>query len=187
MYKRGMQIKPLSLQGVYLITPDKYPDSRGYFFETFNFDKLLAAGIFPTDTYFCQDNESFSRQGVIRGLHFQREPYAQGKLVRVPKGKVIDVAVDLRTESPTYRQYLMQELDDVNNNILWIPPGFAHGFAALEDSVFNYKVSGKYMPSYESGIRWDDKILAIPWPIVDPIVSEKDKRLPILEELSLKN
>lgn len=182
-----MQIKPLSLQGVYLITPDRYPDSRGYFFETFNFDKLVATGIFPSETSFCQDNESFSKKGVIRGLHFQREPYAQGKLVRVPLGKVIDVAVDLRKDSPTYRQYLMQELDDITKNLIWIPAGFAHGFAAIEDSIFSYKVSGKYMPSHDSGVRWDDPTLAIPWPIADPIVSEKDKRLPIFEELSLKN
>jgi len=180
-----MQIKQLSLQGVYLITPDIYPDNRGYFFETFNIDKLLKADIFPTDISFCQDNESFSRQGVIRGLHFQKEPYAQGKLVRVPKGKVIDVAVDLRKDSPTYGKYLMQKLDDVSKEMMWIPKGFAHGFAAVKDSIFSYKVSGKYMPSHDSGIRWDDHSLNIPWPITNPIISEKDRKLPLLEELSL--
>jgi dTDP-4-dehydrorhamnose 3,5-epimerase len=129
-----MNIQELSLQGVYLITPDKYPDNRGYFFETFNFNKFAEAGIFPENTSFCQDNESFSRQGVIRGLHFQREPYSQGKLVRVPFGQVIDVAVDLRKDSPTYGKYLMQQLDDVDKEIMWVPAGLAHGFVALKDS-----------------------------------------------------
>ncbi len=175
-----MQIEQLSIKGVYLITPDKYPDNRGYFFETFNLDKLLGAGILPSDTLFCQDNESFSKAGVIRGLHYQKEPFAQGKLVRVVSGSVIDVAVDLRKESPTYGHYLMQELNDKQKNIMWIPRGFAHGFAALEDSVFNYKVSGKYMPSHEAGIRWDDPALNIPWPIQNPIVSDKDGKLPFL-------
>jgi dTDP-4-dehydrorhamnose 3,5-epimerase len=175
-----MEIRPLALQGVFLITPDKYPDNRGYFFETFNLDKLLNAGIFPNDTFFCQDNESFSKAGVIRGLHYQKEPFAQGKLVRVVSGRVIDVAVDLRKESQTYGNYLMQELDDKQKNIMWVPQGFAHGFVALEDSIFNYKVSGKYMPSHEAGIRWDDPTLNIPWPIQNPIVSDKDGKLSFL-------
>lgn len=175
-----MQIEQLSIKGVYLITPDKYPDNRGYFFETFNLDKLLSAGIFPTNTLFCQDNESFSKTGVIRGLHYQKEPFTQGKLVRVVSGRVVDVVVDLRKESRTYGHYLMQELNDKQKSIMWIPEGFAHGFAALEDSVFNYKVSGKYMPSHEAGIRWDDPTLNIPWPIQNPIVSDKDGKLPFV-------
>ena len=176
-----MDIQELAIKGVCLITPDKYPDNRGYFFETFNLDKLMSARIFSAETSFCQDNESFSVARVIRGLHYQKEPFAQGKLVRVVSGRVIDVVVDLRNDSPTYGNYMMQELDDKHKRIMWIPKGFAHGFVALEDSLFSYKVSGRYMPSYESGIRWDEPSLNIPWPVQNPIISDKDKKLPFLK------
>ncbi len=134
-------------------------------------------------TNFVQDNQSFSVKGVLRGLHYQNSPFAQGKLVRVIVGRVIDVAVDLRPESPTFGKYELFELDAKLNNMAYIPEGFAHGFAALEDSVFSYKCTNLYNKACEAGIIWNDPTLNIEWGVSDPIVSEKDIELPAFKTL----
>jgi dTDP-4-dehydrorhamnose 3,5-epimerase len=127
------------------------------------------------DIHFCQDNESLSNKNVLRGLHFQKPPFAQGKLVRVISGRVLDVAVDIRKSSETYGKYQMVELSAENKKMFWIPPGFAHGFLVLEENtVFSYKCSNYYSPESEGTIKWNDKDLNIEWPISKPNVSEKD-------------
>lgn len=175
-----MEIKTTRIQGVLEIYPKIFNDERGYFFESFNLAHLKEAGL---DLNFVQDNQSFSKKGVVRGLHFQKPPYGQGKLVRVIKGRVIDIAVDLREGSETFGEHLMVELDDQSNNMLYVPEGFAHGFAALEDSVFFYKCTNYYHKASESGVLWNDKTLNINWGVNDPIVSEKDRLLPTFEGL----
>jgi dTDP-4-dehydrorhamnose 3,5-epimerase len=170
-----MKIHQLGIEGLLLIESDVYSDERGYFIELFN-EKRFAALNLPAD--FCQDNLSVSRKNVIRGLHFQEEPFAQGKLVRVIRGAVLDVAVDLRANSSTFGKHEAIMLTETNNHILWIPAGFAHGFAVLdEQTVFHYKCTELYNKASEVGIRYDDQELAIPWNIQHPIVSEKDLEL----------
>ena len=167
-----MELIQTSIQGLALIQPDVFPDERGYFFESFQEEKFRALGI---DARFVQDNESLSQKGVLRGLHFQRPPYAQGKLVRVVTGAVLDVAVDIRKSSPTYGQWVKAELSASNKLMMWIPEGFAHGFLVLEDNtIFQYKCTSYYNRESEGGIIWNDPDLAIDWGINDPIVSEKD-------------
>ena len=167
-----MELIPTAIPEVKIFKPDVFGDDRGYFSESFHIDKFAAYGI--TDP-FVQDNESMSAKGVLRGLHFQAPPYAQGKLVRVVKGSVRDVAVDLRKNSGTYGQWESVVLSGDNKLMMFIPAGFAHGFLTLEDdTVFQYKCTNYYNRESEGGIIWNDPDLAIDWGVDDPIVSEKD-------------
>jgi dTDP-4-dehydrorhamnose 3,5-epimerase len=166
-------ITKLEIEGLLLIDPRKFHDDRGYFFESFNTAKYHE--MLGVDHVFVQDNVSVSKKNVLRGLHFQHPPMAQGKLVSVLNGCVIDVAVDIRKNSPTYGQHCMVELSRENGLQFWIPPGFAHGFLALEDeTVFNYKCTNYYSPVHEETLLWDDIDLKINWPIQNPIISNKD-------------
>jgi dTDP-4-dehydrorhamnose 3,5-epimerase len=169
-----MIFENLELQGVVLITATKFFDERGHFFESFQKKKFDDFVGYSVD--FVQENESQSLKNVVRGLHFQNPPYAQGKLVRVPYGRVIDVVVDIRKKSPTYGKHIKVELSAENGKQLWIPEGFAHGFISLEDnSILSYKCSNYYNKESEGAILWNDSILQINWSIENPIVSEKDK------------
>jgi len=168
---------------VILIKPKVFGDERGFFMETYKKSDFKKAGI---DTDFVQDNHSKSKKGVLRGLHFQVEPKAQGKLVRCIKGKIFDVAVDIRKESPTFGKWVGIELSCENKLMLWIPKGFAHGFLTLsEEAEILYKVSGnEYSPEHEKSIRWNDPDIGIDWPIKgEPILSQKDKKAPFLKEI----
>jgi dTDP-4-dehydrorhamnose 3,5-epimerase len=168
-----MQIEKNHIEGLMVIKPDVFEDPRGYFFESYNEEKFRQLGI---DFRFLQDNESKSAKGVLRGLHFQVPPYQQGKLVRVIKGKVLDVAVDLRRSSATYGKWAAIELSEQNKWMYWIPAGFAHGFLTLEENtVFFYKCTQVYNKESERGIIWNDPDLAIKWGTEQPVVSEKDK------------
>lgn len=170
-----MVITECTIPGLYLIEPRIFEDSRGFFYESFN--QQIFKEKTKVDLTFCQDNESYSKKNVLRGLHFQAPPFAQGKLVRVVTGKVIDVAVDIRKSSAFYGKYELFELSARNKKQLWIPPGFAHGFVALEDdTIFNYKCTNYYSPVSERTIQWNDADLAIKWPIKEPIISEKDQK-----------
>lgn len=168
--------KKLSIPDVILIEPKAFPDDRGYFFESFKASDFEKANL-PTN--FEQDNFSFSKKNVIRGLHYQKDPKAQGKLVCVLKGGVWDVAVDIRRESPSYLKWVAAELNDESHFMLYIPPGFAHGFLAVtEDVHLLYKCTNEYDPQADAGLRWDDPDIAITWPTNNPIISEKDRNLP---------
>lgn len=170
-----MNIKTFSIDGLLLIEPKIFEDDRGYFYETYN-DEVFKAN--EIDVKFVQDNESLSSRGVLRGLHFQNPPYEQGKLVRVGSGSILDVAVDIRKESKTYGQYESIVLSEKNKLMLWIPPGFAHGFIALEeDTKLLYKCTNVYNKQSESGIIWNDKKLNIDWNYKNPLVSKKDCEL----------
>ena len=159
-----------------IIKPDIFADDRGYFFESFNHEKFLDAGL---DLKFVQDNESKSKKGVLRGIHFQAPPFAQGKLVRVIKGSVLDVAVDIRKNSPTYGKWESVVLSGENKLMYWIPAGFAHGFITLEDdTIFFYKCTNAYNKASEGSIIWSDPDLSIDWGVSEPQVSEKDKLSP---------
>jgi len=170
-----MQFTPTKLAGVVEITPRIFEDERGYFFESYNINLFREHGIHED---FLQDNQSFSRKGVVRGLHFQREPFAQGKLVRVIRGAVLDVVVDIRPESPTFGRYESFLLTEENQKMVYLPAGFAHGFSTLEDAVFSYKCTNVYHKSSEGGILYNDPLLGIDWQVADPVVSEKDLELP---------
>lgn len=174
------------LDGVYLIEPKIFRDDRGYFMEIYNKEQFSEAGL---NMIFVQDNESRSTKGVLRGLHFQKK-HSQGKLVRVTKGEVFDVAVDLRNGSPTYSQWVGVILSEENKKQFYIPKGFAHGFLVLSDeAIFNYKCTDYYAPNYEGGVIWNDSSINIKWPLdkIDNVVfSEKDKKHPNLNELNLK-
>lgn len=176
-----MQVIKKSLEGLLEIIPTVYKDERGYFFETYNKQAFEAHGL---PTHFVQDNQSFSKKGVVRGLHFQREPHAQGKLVRVVMGRVLDFAVDIRPNSPTFGQYEAVELDANRGNLFYVPEGFAHGFVALEDSIFIYKCTNLYNKAAEGGILWNDPTLNIDWQVTNPIVSSKDLELPQFDQIS---
>jgi dTDP-4-dehydrorhamnose 3,5-epimerase len=175
-----MQIRETSIAGLVEIFPRVFEDERGMFFESYNEQVFLKLGL---PTHFVQDNQSFSKKGVVRGLHFQNAPFAQGKLVRVISGRVLDVAVDIRPDSPTFGKHEIFELRSDINNIAYIPEGFAHGFVALEDSVFSYKCTNVYDKASESGILWSDPDLGIDWGVENPIVSEKDIILPTFKSL----
>ena len=167
-----MEIIKTPLEGLLVIKPKIFGDDRGYFFETWSKKSFTEVGL---DLDFAQDNQSLSSKGVLRGLHFQNPPYAQGKLVRVIKGAVLDVALDIRKNSPTYGQYFSIELSEENKTIVWIPPGFAHGFLTLKDNtIFSYKCTGVYNKESEGALLWNDKDLNINWEINNPLVSEKD-------------
>jgi len=178
-----MEVKTTAIEGVFVIEPRVFGDERGYFFESFNEREFCEkTGI---DVKFVQDNESRSRYGVLRGLHFQKAPYEQAKLVRVVKGRVLDVAVDIRKGSPTFGKYTAVELTGDNHRQCFIPRGFAHGFCVLsEEAVFQYKCDEYYHPEAEDAIAWDDPDIAIEWPIPanDIILSEKDKHHPRLRD-----
>jgi dTDP-4-dehydrorhamnose 3,5-epimerase len=162
------------------LVPAIFPDERGFFFESYRAEWMQQIGVTHS---FVQDNQSFSKKGVVRGLHFQRAPHAQAKLVRVVHGHVLDVVVDLRKEEPTFGKSFVLELSAKKNNQLYIPAGFAHGLAALEDSVFFYKCSANYNKESDGGIFWNDPALNIEWPFQEPIVSAKDQQFPTLQEL----
>lgn len=178
------------MESVIIFETKTFEDCRGYFRETFRHNdlshKLLSLGF---DISFVQENESFSRQGVLRGLHFQKNPQAQAKLVRVSYGRVFDVAVDLRSQSPTYKKWWSYELSAENGHQIFIPEGFAHGFFVLSsEAVLNYKVSSYYDPSSDGGLIWNDPDINIQWPFqknFKPIVSDKDASLPALSDLDI--
>ena len=173
------------IKGVFIIEPRVFNDSRGYFFEAWK-KAEFEEHVGKVD--FIQDNESKSSYGVLRGLHYQKGAFSQAKLVRVIKGKVLDVAVDLRKSSPTFGKHVMVELSEENKRQFFIPRGFAHGFLVLsEEAVFTYKVDNVYAPQSETGIRWNDSQLAIQWPIAqdDVQTSEKDLKQPLFCEAEL--
>ena len=178
-----MNIIKTEIEGLIIIEPRIFKDARGYFFESFSqreFEEKIC------QTTFVQDNESYSCYGVVRGLHFQQAPFSQAKLVRVVKGAVLDVAVDIREGSPTYGQHAAIELTEENHRQLFIPSGFAHGFAVLSDEViFQYKCDNYYAPQSERGIAWNDPALNIDWriPADKIILSEKDTKYPLLKDL----
>lgn len=179
-----MQIIATSIPDVKVVIPTIHRDSRGYFCEIYNAEAYKVAGI---DAVFVQDNESRSMRGVIRGLHWQAGQHAQAKLVRVIRGAVWDVAVDIRKDSPTFGHYVADLLTAENGHQFYIPRGFAHGFAVLEDNtLFAYKCDNFYCPSAERGMQFDDPSLNIPWPnlMCDPILSEKDRHHPPLAEIT---
>lgn len=175
-----MEIKELDLPGVLEIKPRLFHDDRGFFFEAYNEATFKRLGL-PTE--YVQDNQSFSKKGVVRGLHLQTAPHAQGKLVRVLHGHALDVILDIRHGSPTFGKHITIELDAGTNTMIWVPVGFAHGFAALEDTVFYYKVTALYNKDAEQGILWNDPELGIDWQVETPIVSEKDAVLPTFNQL----
>jgi dTDP-4-dehydrorhamnose 3,5-epimerase len=175
-----MQIEQTSLPGVVILTPVRHGDARGFFSESWNKARLVEAGI---DAEFVQDNHSMSaKAGTLRGLHFQAPPHAQGKLVRCGRGALYDVAVDIRAGSPTYGQWVGVELSFENGKQLWVPEGFAHGFASLEpDTEILYKCTNYYNAEADGGVRWDS--CGIDWPLSsDPILSDKDAKAPALAE-----
>lgn len=175
-----MKIENTHIPGLKVIQPSVFADARGYFFEAFNKDVFHAHGL-PTD--FVQDNESKSQKGVVRGLHFQAPPFAQGKLVRVIKGAVLDVAVDIRIGSPTYGQAHVVELTEANKTMFWIPAGFAHGFHTLEDdTIFSYKCTNLYNKQAEGAVYWNDPALQIDWRVQSPNLSDKDRVAPLLKD-----
>ncbi len=174
-----MNVRETSLPGVLLIEPKVFGDERGFFMETYRVDAFRAAGI---PDAFVQDNHSRSARGVLRGLHYQ-EPNAQGKLVRCTRGAIFDVAVDIRRGSPTFGRWFGIELNYANNLMLWIPPGFAHGFCAMENgSDLVYKCTTLYDPAADRAILWNDPAIGIKWPIESPVLSAKDSAAPILAE-----
>lgn len=173
-----MNVAKTEIEGVYIVEPQVYGDNRGYFFESYNkkeFSEKIAA------VSFIQDNESLSSYGVLRGLHFQKPPFAQTKLVRVIRGEILDIAVDIRKKSPTYGKHVARILSDRNKLQMFVPAGFAHGFAVLsEEAIVSYKVNKPYVPQSEAGIIWSDPDLAIDWKIKpeDLKLSQKDGLLP---------
>ncbi len=173
--------KRLSIPDIMLVELQSFPDDRGFFFESFKESEFLSGGI---DKKFVQDNFSHSIRGVIRGLHFQKTPKAQAKLVSVLKGEIFDVAVDIRKNSPTYGKWVSEILSENNHKLLYIPEGFAHGFCVLsEEADVFYKISNEYSPEHEHGIIWNDPKLNIDWPISKPIISSNYSKLPLFENL----
>lgn len=172
--------KKLEIPSVILIEPKLFSDKRGFFYESFKESDFFSHGI---GVKFVQENFSHSIKDVIRGLHFQKKPCAQAKLVTVIKGKIFDVAVDIRKNSPTYGKWVGEILSEENYRSLYLPEGFAHGFCVLSDEAdVLYKVSNEYSPENERGIIWNDPTINISWPIEKPIISEKDNQLPLLEK-----
>ena len=177
-----MEIIKTAIEGVVIIEPRLFKDARGYFFESFS-QREFTEKVRKVD--FVQDNESKSSYGVLRGLHFQKPPYAQSKLVRVIKGKVLDVAVDLRRTSPTFGKYVSVELSEENQRQFFIPRGFAHGFLVLSDeAIFTYKVDNVYAPQAEASIRYNDEAIGIDWPVAEEhlLLSPKDKAAPLFKD-----
>lgn len=178
-----MKIQQTDVAGVWILEPTLHVDQRGYFFESFRADRFRSLTGLEVD--FVQENEAMSRRGVVRGLHYQLAPYAQAKLVRVVAGTVWDVAVDMRRSSPTFGRYVAVELSAENKRQLFIPKGFAHGYAVLsEEAVFQYKCDAYYHPEEEAGVRWDDPTIGIQWPLAaeEMILSERDQLHPAFSE-----
>jgi dTDP-4-dehydrorhamnose 3,5-epimerase len=174
------QFRRLAIPDVILVQAGRFGDERGFFMETYKLSEFSAHGI-PQP--FVQDNRSYSVQGVLRGLHYQKPPRAQGKLVTVLAGEIFDVAVDIRPDSPTYRQWVAEVLAAENGCMLYIPAGFAHGFCILSrEADVLYKATEEYAPELDSGIAWNDPDIGIAWPIATPLLSAKDARLPRLRE-----
>jgi dTDP-4-dehydrorhamnose 3,5-epimerase len=177
-----MKFTKTDIEGLWLVSPVVHGDGRGFFLESFSVREFESHGI---TAQFVQDNHSRSTQaGVLRGMHFQRSPFAQSKFVRVTRGSVYDVVVDLRRGSATYGQWRGFTLSDENKEMLFIPKGLAHGYCTLSaESDFFYKVDAFYSPQHDGGIRFDDPVIGIQWPVPDPILSEKDKKLPFLSDI----
>ncbi len=172
--------QPTEIPDVVLIEAKRFGDARGFFMETYQQAEFAANGI---DVQFVQDNRSHSTRGVLRGLHYQLEPFAQGKLLMALTGVIFDVAVDIRRGSPTYGRWVGEILSMENGRMLYIPPGFAHGFCVLSDTAdLVYKVSAPYSPEYERGIAWNDPAIGVDWPVTDPILSARDQQNPILSK-----
>ncbi len=182
-----MQARPLAIPEVVLIEPRVFGDDRGFFFESFNLARFRE--MTGLDLEFVQDNHSRSARGVLRGLHYQLPPRAQGKLVRVVAGEVFDVAVDLRRSSPSFGRWVGETLSADNKRQLWIPPGFAHGFVVLSDSAdFLYQTTDTYSPADERAVVWNDPQVGVAWPLIDePLLSGKDKAAPRLEDVPLSD
>lgn len=179
----AIEIKETGIEGLVIVQPQVFGDERGYFMETYNQAEFAKAGL---DMTFIQDNESKSKKGVLRGLHFQRK-YSQGKLVRCTQGVVWDVGVDLRKGSPTYGKWAGVTLSVENKTMFYIPEGFAHGFVVLSDeATFNYKCTNLYAPEYDGGIRWNDPDVGVEWPIegLELLLSEKDEKQPFLKDIA---
>lgn len=178
-----MKVTATPIEGLLIVEPDVFGDERGYFYEVFNADKFGELGL---PSVFPQDNHSQSVKGVLRGLHFQLPPKAMGKLVRCTRGKVWDVAVDMRKASPTYKQHFAIELSPENKKMLWMPAGFAHGFYALEDCELLYKCTYTYDKAGDGNVAWNDPELNVPWPLEgEPILSARDAVAPKLADLQL--
>lgn len=174
------EFERLDIPDVILVRAKRFPDDRGFFVETYKRDDFEANGILET---FVQDNHSCSTRGVLRGLHYQKAPRAQGKLIQVLKGEIYDVAVDIRQGSPTYGQWTGIHLSEARSELLYVPPGFAHGFCVLSEVTdFTYKCTDIYAPETYRGISWDDPDLDISWPVKNPILSKRDQNLPPLKE-----
>lgn len=175
--------KKLEIPDVALIESESFSDERGRFLETYKSSDFQAFGI---NSGFVQDSCSYSKKGVLRGMHYQKPPFAQAKLIKAVKGRILDVAVDIRSASASFGQWVAQELSEDNNLMLYIPEGFAHGFLALTDEVvIVYKMSKEYAPESDSGIIWNDPKLNIKWPIINPIISKKDSQLPLFQDAFL--
>lgn len=174
------QFRPLALPEVILVEPQLFGDARGFFMETYQYETFAQNGITPR---FVQDNHSRSARGVLRGLHYQKDPVAQGKLLKVVLGKIFDVAVDIRRGSPTFGQWVGEILSAENGRLLYVPPGFAHGFCVLSESAdLIYKTTDYYQPESEKGIIWNDPRIGVAWPISAPLLSGRDTELPTLAE-----
>lgn len=174
-----MDVQKTPLPSVIVIAPQVFGDVRGFFMETWQAERYAGIGLPP----FVQDNLSRSTRGVLRGLHYQ-EPFAQGKLVQVLEGEVFDVAVDIRPDSPTFRQWHGVTLSDDNRRQFYVPPGFAHGFVVLSDTaLFAYKCTELYRPEHDHGIRWNDPEIGVEWPIAEPTLSDKDTSAPLLRDV----
>jgi dTDP-4-dehydrorhamnose 3,5-epimerase len=170
----------LQIPEVILIEPSRFEDRRGSFMETYKYSDFSRSGI---SEHFVQDNYSRSVHGVLRGLHYQKNPHAQGKLVQCIKGKIFDVAVDIRNGSPTFKHWISAELSEENTSMFYIPPGFAHGFLVMSDNAdVMYKCTGEYSPEHDRGIIWNDPDIRISWPIPEPLLSEKDLSHPLLRD-----
>lgn len=179
-----MEVKATGFEGLVEIIPSIFSDSRGWFYEFYKEESFQAHGI---KYKFVQENQSFSKKGVVRGLHMQLDPYPQAKLITVISGKVLDVVVDLRQGSKTFGEVYHCVLNSDRRNMLMVPEGFAHGFAALEDAVFFYKCSNPYNREAETGVIWNDPDLNIDWQVKNPILSDKDLQLPTLADLLRKS
>lgn len=174
------EFERLRIPEVVLVKPKVFADERGFFLETYKHSDFAAAGI---EARFVQDNRSRSLRNVLRGLHYQNPPQAQGKLVSVVLGEVFDVAVDIRRDSPTYGEWVGATLSSENGHALYVPPGFAHGFCALSEvAEVSYKVTCEYSPEHDAGVRWDDPEIGVNWPVEAPALSEKDAQLPRLRD-----
>lgn len=172
------QFTQLAIPDVLLVKPQVIGDPRGWFAETYKASEFVRAGI---SLAFTQDNHSRSSQGVLRGLHYQKDPRAQGKLIRVMVGEIFDVAVDIRRSSTTFGRWVSARLSAANHHMVYVPPGFAHGFCVLSDAAeICYKTTAEYAPDFERGVAWNDPELQIPWPVANPVVSSRDAGLPLL-------